>query len=219
MNYTKKHELKVIVVLLLVILHFQVTNGLILKDPLKMVEKSQSIRQTATDNPMTKKKSKETSKKPHKTKKSSKKAHKAKETSKKALSSKSITTTAISKDDLIEESSEKEITKKSKTDKKSKTETSKTKKPLIEDDEIEESIPTPAAPSLFSRIINSNTTKIVLISLAVGSIIFVLLMLGLFYLSNYIRERENRLKYMESLRPAYTSKGPKNDAILAALDQ
>lgn len=210
MNCRKGAFFCVVGMLILCMVDLQAVKGLELGNPLKVVKNTQSIKQKAADDLVS-------DEKPVKIRETSEsKGSSQKESSSKGSSMKADKEPA--EEALADESTEKEIKKTASSKSRSKKTNEKDISDAIEElNDLED--PLPSKPSFFSRIINSNIMKIILVAAGICGVILAILMVCLLYLSKYIQERDNRLKYMESLKPAYTSMGSKKDAMLAAMDE
>lgn len=103
---------------------------------------------------------------------------------------------------------------------KSKSKGSSTDTDLEEDqvEDVKEESPESGGSFNILKWFSSPVVQIVLYSVIGAIVAAIVLFFILFYISNYITERNNRLQYRQSLKPAYTSTGPKEDALQAAID-
>ncbi|KAI5146592.1 hypothetical protein NEAUS04_0888 [Nematocida ausubeli] len=85
-------------------------------------------------------------------------------------------------------------------------------------DAASEQKPSKSISDFISDFFSIRWVQIALISTCAGIALCILIFLMFSYVSGYINERNNRKRYSEALKPAYTSDGNQKDALQAAIN-
>ncbi|KAI5163163.1 hypothetical protein NEAUS03_2228 [Nematocida ausubeli] len=85
-------------------------------------------------------------------------------------------------------------------------------------DALSEQKPSKSISDFISDFFSIRWVQIALISTSAGIALCILIFLMFSYVSGYINERNNRKRYSEALKPAYTSDGNQKDALQAAIN-
>ncbi|KAH9385178.1 uncharacterized protein NEMAJ01_0074 [Nematocida major] len=121
-------------------------------------------------------------------------------------------------DDEQKEAPEKKSSKPSSSTKNPKKKSKAAEAAEAESDDAEATPSEPKKAPAILEFFKSTVFLIILLGSLGVVVVSIVLYILVSFISNWIKDRKNRLKYKQSLKPAYTSMGEKTDSMQAAIN-